>query len=572
MKKYDLFISLGPDCLTAMTLDFLGVRHASFPFDWLYRGEAGNYFLEEVISLLQSGFSNFFEKELLELQGDVQGHDTIKIFNTKTKFAFIHDLHKEESFEKQYPHIREKYRRRIERLYNSVRKSQRVLFVYMDVQKTPDDIFSAFIESSVQIFPETNVELLVLQHDEDMGEFDTQESRSGNIIKVKYNNSEKYATRTWDRWYRNEKVYKDLFFKYCLLNKKTVDSAAEPIVSVLLPTFNSEKFLRQTVNSIMNQTFQDFELLVVDDASKDSTRAILQSYGDSRIRIIDGPGKGLAAALNHGIRQARGKYIARIDADDMAMPTRFEKQVNFLDAHADISIVGTHQEHFGAYSWVHKPQADPDIIKSVLLFLCDICHSTLMLRKEDFLKHGFFYPEESLQEDYELWTQIMGTLRFSTIPEVLALYRVHGGSITDEKERKLVEYERNISKNALKEYFGLCVDIHDMDLLQRRHNGYNSFTFSQKNKYQRRLAHLFDEIEQKNRKTKFAPPNKLREGLQICWQRIIGDTTTIKTHYSHCNNTVVYVCGLPIFRKTVKDNKKKYYIFGIHIFTKYNKK
>jgi len=554
-----------------MTLDFIGVRHASFPFDWLYRGEADNYFLEEVTSLLQNDFLDFFEKDALELQGDVEGHDTVKILNKKTKFAFIHDLHKGDSFEKQFSEIKKKYDRRIARLFESVRTARAVLFVYMDTQKTPDRIFESFIRTAEQLFPETDVELLVLQHCPNMGEFDTEEYRLGKVIKIKYNNSEKYATRTWDRWYRNEKVYKDLFFKYCLLSSDHTFSKEQPKVTVVLPTFNSEKFLRQTVNSILNQTFQNFELLVVDDASKDATRDILQSYNDSRIRIVDGPGNGLAAALNLGIREARGKYIARIDADDMALPTRFEKQVNFLDKHSDVSIVGTYQEHFGAYSWVHKPQADPDIIKSVLLFFCDICHSTLMLRKEDLLRHEFFYPDESLQEDYEFWTQIMGTLRFSTIPEVLALYRVHGGSITDEKEKKLVEYERSISKNALLKYFGIKIGDSDLDLLQRRHPRYNSMSIYQQQRYQLRLSQLFNEIEQKNKTSHFTPQKKLHAGLTICWNRIIGDTVTIKNLYAAKNNTSICLFGIPIFMKVKKENRSRYYIFGFHVYTKYYK-
>ena len=105
----------------------------------------------------------------------------------------------------------------------------------------------------------------------------------------------------------------------------------KPLVSVVMPTYNAEQYLNETMDSLLSQTFKNFELLIIDDASKDNTRKIIRSYKDARIKLINGPQKGLAAALNYGIKIANGKYIARMDADDIALPERFAKEVEFLE-------------------------------------------------------------------------------------------------------------------------------------------------------------------------------------------------------------------------------------------------
>lgn len=171
-----------------------------------------------------------------------------------------------------------------------------------------------------------------------------------------------------------------------------------PVVSVLMPTYNAEKYLKEAIDSILNQTFTDFEFLIIDDNSKDKTKKIIGKYNDKRIKLIKGPQKGLAAALNCGIKKAQGKYIARMDADDISLPARFEKQVNYLEAHPEITVLGTWQEHFGRWNFIHKAKATHEECKAELLFNCDLCHSTLMFRKEDFTKIICFIPKVPLKK------------------------------------------------------------------------------------------------------------------------------------------------------------------------------
>lgn len=192
-------------------------------------------------------------------------------------------------------------------------------------------------------------------------------------------------------------------------------------VSVVMPTYNAEKYLKEAIDSILAQTFTDFELLIVDDNSKDKTIDIIKSYQDPRIKLIEGPNKGIAAALNKGIREARGKYIARMDADDISLPDRFKKQVEFLEKHEDISLVG---------SWfVIFPQNILRCFSEKITYLdllreCCIAHPTVMFKKEIFIKYKLYYDENiAACEDYDLWSRAIQFIKIANIPEVLLKYR-----------------------------------------------------------------------------------------------------------------------------------------------------
>ena len=114
-----------------------------------------------------------------------------------------------------------------------------------------------------------------------------------------------------------------------------------PVVSVVMPTLNAEKYLAEAIDSILKQTFSDFEFLIIDGGSVDKTVSIIKSYQDKRIRLLNGSGKNIAADLNIGLEAATGEYIARMDADDVALPERFAKQVDFLEKNSDVAILGS---------------------------------------------------------------------------------------------------------------------------------------------------------------------------------------------------------------------------------------
>lgn len=223
-------------------------------------------------------------------------------------------------------------------------------------------------------------------------------------------------------------------------------------VSVIMPTYNAEKYLREAVDSILTQTFSDFEFLVIDDASTDKTRAILKSYGDPRIKVIDGPCNGIAAALNLGLDMAEGEYIARMDADDISMPRRLEKQVQFLDIHPEIGLCGTLAMMFtkdGDYKlFGEKHLEDMGIVDQ--LFDTVVCHPTVMFRRELFERYDLRYNEEYRNaEDQELWSRALRYTKFYGIQEMLLRYRLHSESASQARLAEGKAVVESIHRNIL---------------------------------------------------------------------------------------------------------------------------
>lgn len=206
-----------------------------------------------------------------------------------------------------------------------------------------------------------------------------------------------------------------------------------PTVTVLMPARNAAAHVEEAARSILAQTFRDFELLVVDDASEDDTVARLKALGDPRIRIISALRRlKLAGALNLGIREARGALIARMDADDIALPRRLEKQTAFLRDHPEIAIVGSDVLAFGAgpEQRLRYPR-DPDEVVAFALFNCPFAHPAVMFRRAPFVERNLLYDVAYYPtEDYELWSRALRELRGANLPEAQLRYRRHAASMT----------------------------------------------------------------------------------------------------------------------------------------------
>lgn len=200
------------------------------------------------------------------------------------------------------------------------------------------------------------------------------------------------------------------------------------ILTVLMSVKNGEPYLRETVESILNQTYKDFEFLIVDNASTDNTREIIRSFNDPRIRLIELPEDiGQAAALNKGLDMIDTPLVARMDADDISMPQRFERQVTFMESHPFVGVCGTFASTFRGkkekrYSW---PCQSADL-KVKLLFECTIPHPTVMLRKSLFDKFRLRYNEQiGHSYDWELWERASQHFDLANIPEYHLKYRLH---------------------------------------------------------------------------------------------------------------------------------------------------
>ncbi len=196
-----------------------------------------------------------------------------------------------------------------------------------------------------------------------------------------------------------------------------------------MPVYNAERHLREAMDSILSQAFTDFELLILDDGSSDSSAAIIDSYTDPRLRFIQNPHNlGLTATLNKGLEMAGGDYIARMDADDISLPERLAKQVAFLDAHPRVGIVGVWAEAFGDahFQIPHPPEAET--IRAKLLFDSALVHPAVLMRRAFLDAHQLRYQPLGHFEDYELWQRAARLFPLANLPEVLFRYRVSGGS------------------------------------------------------------------------------------------------------------------------------------------------
>lgn len=222
-------------------------------------------------------------------------------------------------------------------------------------------------------------------------------------------------------------------------------------ISVLLPVFNGDKYISEAVDSILNQTFHDFEFIIINDGSTDHTSDILKIYEsqDDRIRLISRENKGLIASLNEGIHIASGKWLARMDADDIAMPNRLERQLYCIEqSRADVA--GTWVKYFGMGNPIiwRGYQSDP-AIKAELLFKCPFVHPSIMMRTS-LAKKLKYDPASEKAEDYDLWVRAaLHGSKMINIPEVLLQYRRHTSQVSIMSSHK----QQLMSEMARKKYW-----------------------------------------------------------------------------------------------------------------------
>ena len=192
----------------------------------------------------------------------------------------------------------------------------------------------------------------------------------------------------------------------------------QPRVSVILPAYNEERYIRRSVESILCQTFKDFELIVLDDGSTDDTWRIIREFSDPRLRKERLDRVGFTRALNHGLRMARGEFIARIDGDDESLPERLERQVAFFDANLAISILGTtYYKHDAMRNerYIRQfPEADREIRRAMALYI-PICHGSVMFRKTVFEEIGGYNEQSRDAEDLELWIRAASHFKFANL-------------------------------------------------------------------------------------------------------------------------------------------------------------
>jgi glycosyltransferase involved in cell wall biosynthesis len=229
-------------------------------------------------------------------------------------------------------------------------------------------------------------------------------------------------------------------------------------VSVLMSVWNGDRYLCQAIESILNQTFRDFEFLIINDGSTDRSRDIILSYTDNRIRLIDnGTNLGLTESLNQGLELARGEYIARQDTDDVSLPDRISKQVSFLDDHLEVGLLGTWTRAFdtrGVFVSEWRTPLNNSLIRWSLLFGTSIAHPSVMMRRSAIEQAGGYHAWALYAEDYDLWCRMSLRTQIANLPEFLVWRRLHSYSVSVTYSEQQDETDRQVMRREIQRILG----------------------------------------------------------------------------------------------------------------------
>lgn len=226
-------------------------------------------------------------------------------------------------------------------------------------------------------------------------------------------------------------------------------------ISVLMPVYNSERFLKEAIDSVLKQTYNEFEFIIINDGSTDKSKEIIESYNDKRIKLINNKiNRGIVYSLNEGLKNCTGKYVIRMDSDDISEVQRFQKQVDFMNRNPNIAASGTYIKIFGENirKKVIKNPINMEELKVKLLFTVPIFHPTAIFRREVIQSIGYEEGTDGY-EDYILWQKLI-TLKYeiANIPEILLNYRIVSSSITQNIRKRILEksiFLKNIYKKNL---------------------------------------------------------------------------------------------------------------------------
>lgn len=256
-----------------------------------------------------------------------------------------------------------------------------------------------------------------------------------------------------------------------------------PLISVVMSTYNRAKILSETIESILAQTYDNFEFIIINDSSNDNTKDIIQKYSDNRIKLFNNK-KNCGCTFNYHTAQniAKGKYIAHIDDDDISYPKRLEKQIKYMEENTQVALLGTFIETFGENkrpTWVFYKE--PKEIYFAMHLYNPICHSSIMYRKSFLEKHAINYDiTKRCSQDYDLYKQIIlqGGI-IANLDEILVKYRMHKNRLTDMKETQDIQIlnAEQIKKELLTRFI-------DMAELEKYNNLIKDFPFNNYNKEQ----------------------------------------------------------------------------------------
>lgn len=304
------------------------------------------------------------------------------------------------------------------------------------------------------------------------------------------------------------------FSVFHFFNKNNQQMSSDPRVTVLMPVYNGKKYLKESIGSILNQTFEDFELIIVNDGSTDESEAVIMEYHDPRINYVKNEKNlGLIETLNKGLDMAKGAYVARMDQDDISLSMRLEKQFQYMEKNIDVGVCG---------SWIRLTgKALPITIKNPIehedicchsLFMNPLAHPTVMIRKKILEENNLKYGQFKSAEDFELWHRCSKICKLHNIPEVLLRYRITPGSITHSNKEDLSVTVNRVLAAKLKE---LSLEINEQDAEINRLLG-NKYSFGKISEMQKVRGHLEKLIEANTEKNIY-PKEAFLKTLHYYW-------------------------------------------------------
>lgn len=251
-----------------------------------------------------------------------------------------------------------------------------------------------------------------------------------------------------------------------------------PKVSVLMSVYNGSRYLAEAIESILGQTFSDFEFIIINDGSIDHTADILAEYAgrDQRLILIQNEQNlGLTRSLNKGLIRARGKYIARQDADDVSLPQRLQRQVAFLDEHPEVVLVSSNYEvidEMGHQIRIERKSSESLVIAWYLLFVNYVGgHSVVMFRREQIMNLGGYAEDYQYAQDYQLWLRLVNLGHIAILPEILLQWRAHRESISSSVLSQQTEFALMVTKGNMRELTGVEFNLAELAEFRRLWSG-----------------------------------------------------------------------------------------------------
>jgi glycosyltransferase involved in cell wall biosynthesis len=293
-------------------------------------------------------------------------------------------------------------------------------------------------------------------------------------------------------------------------------NSPSPKVSVFMPVYNAGSYLNAAIDSILNQSFKDFEFVIVNDGSTDQSESVILSYNDPRIRLVNNPKNlGLIASLNVGLEICNGEYIVRMDQDDISLPDRIALQVSFMDQNPEIGLIGSWFEDFGDQieSKIVRYSTNDTEIRIRHLYQTHISHPTALLRTSIVQKHNIrFDPEYLHGEDYNCWVTMSAFCKLSNYPAILVRKRDHPRSITNSFSSTMHSTCTKVKQKQF-EGMGSAVSQAEADLYTRFADPEWGFSLVEMNQ----LLNLLHRLNAANTQSKFIQPDEYAQYLAGKW-------------------------------------------------------